>query len=941
MIKSCSPSLARKLLAALGLGILASLPASADTAYVTSFVGTGGGTGTENCPPAFIKNPLGNSGVAISGSCGSGGNGTTAISTAPGIPARLKATFGSSGAAGATACNWSIQPPPLANAGAVYRIDTAHSSASSASADVLVTAFSADGTVSASCTNSPVFQRTATSTNDGTIWLFVGFITNNPGVTQPTITFVMTGGTTLDATTHRLYIDAFRFTAADPCLGVAGDVAVVGPLAAGQTAVSVSGVVAGATNVTAYANGNFIGQAVNLAGFPAGTVAVTTSALNDHDQVTAQQYKGGCIGNLSSPAAAGGGANPTLQVALEVGRNSALAGPIGADSGSSGAPAYWIHANTRAGGNATAPVGGYVITPSTNWVTLTFNSDSDEVYNWTGNVFPYDNPDNYAVLEGLALAIDSSVPDIGPYKIYIDSIYNGTNLIQGFENNGAASYANGTYGVMFLRPSASSTTSGMIYSSPDTNFVNNAGGVNSDTGTNSLEVQWEFNSEAINNWVRLYTGGSGTPNPEIDLHQPVTVRMLVLPVGQTIGRRFDGNVSFLTNSSPNFYTSGSNTLGAIITGTGNYTYQWSLNGNDIGGATDASYQMEPFSGITAADKGLYSLTVTDEGDGKIVRSINVFVITDPVPAITNQPAAITIAHVGDNATWTVGGDGHVAGGYPLSYQWRFNGANIADATEASFTTNNIQVANAGTYSVAVGNSFGSVTSSPAILDVVQPAVVVGTGTGLRGDYYTSHTSSNPFFGSPTLTRTDPTVNFDWGSGSPAPSISVDDFTVRWSGQVQALDTDTYTFYTRSDDGQRLWVNGQRLVNDWVLHAPTEVSGTLALTANVKYDLIMEFFEHTGGALSQLSWSGASGGVVKEIIPASQLYPASAVTKPSLATTMNNGTNLVFSWGAGTYTLQSATAVTGPYTAITNGVISPYTIVIDPLTPQKFFRLQVQ
>jgi len=243
-------------------------------------------------------------------------------------------------------------------------------------------------------------------TNDGTIWLFVGFITNNPGVTQPTITFVMTGGTTLDANPHRLYIDAFRFTAADPCLGVAGDVTVVGPLSAGQTSVSVSGVVAGATNVTVYANAVEIGR--RDTGITAGTVVVTTSALNDHDQVTAQQYKGGCIGNLSTPAATGGGANPTLQVALEMGRNSGLTGPIGADAGGSGAPIYFIHATTRAGGNATAPVGGYVITPSTNWVTLTFNSDTDNVYDWTDNVFPYHNTDSYAVMEGLALAIDST-----------------------------------------------------------------------------------------------------------------------------------------------------------------------------------------------------------------------------------------------------------------------------------------------------------------------------------------------------------------------------------------------------------------------------------------------------------------------------------------------------------------------------------------------------
>ncbi|MEY2428158.1 MAG: hypothetical protein QOJ40_1043 [Verrucomicrobiota bacterium] len=918
MIKSSSPALARKLLAALGLSLLFSLSVLADTAYVTTF--TGGSLTL--CTP-YCVNPLGLTGVSISSA------GSTAIANPPGVPSRTKAAYGFAGAV-----NWSLTPT-LGQAGGVYTIEEAHqANISSDSADIVMNAFSSDGKVSSGCTNTTVFQKA----NGGDVWKLIGYITNNPGVTQPTIIFHYVSGTVNNTGTGRVYIDAFRFVLADPCYGVAGDVAVVGPLAAGQTTVNVSGVVAGATNVTVYANGNPVGMNVNLGGFAAGTVAVTTSALAAHDQITARQYKNGCVGNLSSAAATGGGANPTLQVTLEVGKLAGLTGPIGAGAGGSGAPVYWVHANGRRSFSfGVAPTGGYTITPSTNWVTLTFNSDTDDVYNWSGNVFPYVNTDPYAVLEGLGLAIDDNVPDIGPFNIYIDSIYNGSTLIQGFEG-----HPNGTYGVMFLRPGASTTPSGMIYSSPDTNFVNNAGGVNSDTGTNSLNVQWEFKSESADNWVRLYSGGTGTPYPQIDLHQPVTVRMLVLPVGQTIGRRFDGNVSFLTNSSPTFYTSGSNTLGASITGSGTYTYQWSHNGTDIGGATDASYQIEPFSGISSpADKGLYSLTVTDEGNGSIVRSINVFIITDPVPAITNQPAALTTAHVGDNVTWTVGGDGHVEGGYPLSYQWRFNGANITDATDASFTTNNVQVANAGTYSVAVNNSFGSVTSSPAILNVVQPAVVVGTGTGLRGDYFTLHTSANPFSGAPTLTRTDPTVNYNWGTGSPDPSISADTFTVRWSGQVQALDTDTYTFYVKCDDGQRLWVNGQQLVNDWVLHGPTEKSGTIALTANVKYDIVMEYFENLVGAAAQLSWSGASGGVVKEIIPASQLYPASAVAKPSLGTAFNNGTNLVFSWGAGTYTLQSATVLTGPFTTVTNGVVSPYTNVIDPLAPQKFFRLQVQ
>ena len=62
---------------------------------------------------------------------------------------------------------------------------------------------------------------------------------------------------------------------------------------------------------------------------------------------------------------------------------------------------------------------------------------------------------------------------------------------------------------------------------------------------------------------------------------------------------------------------------------------------------------------------------------------------------------------------------------------------------------------------------------------------------MTGAYYSNHTAADPFSGTPALTRVDPTVNFDWGFGSPDPAISVTNFTIRWTGDVQALFTETY------------------------------------------------------------------------------------------------------------------------------------------------------
>jgi endoglucanase Acf2 len=149
----------------------------------------------------------------------------------------------------------------------------------------------------------------------------------------------------------------------------------------------------------------------------------------------------------------------------------------------------------------------------------------------------------------------------------------------------------------------------------------------------------------------------------------------------------------------------------------------------------------------------------------------------------------------------------------------------------------------------------------------------GTGTGLKGEYY-----DNIDFTSPKLTRTDATVGFDWGGGSPDPSIGVDTFSVRWTGQVQPRFSETYTFFTTSDDGVRLRVNGQLLIDKWIDQGPTEHSGTIALTAGQKYDITIEYYERGGGAVAKLAWSSARQA--KEMIAQTQLYPAASATPKS-------------------------------------------------------------
>lgn len=141
----------------------------------------------------------------------------------------------------------------------------------------------------------------------------------------------------------------------------------------------------------------------------------------------------------------------------------------------------------------------------------------------------------------------------------------------------------------------------------------------------------------------------------------------------------------------------------------------------------------------------------------------------------------------------------------------------------------------------------------------------GTGTGLRGEYFATRTLATS-----VLTRTDAKVDFQWG-GSPGTGVPSNDFSVRWTGQVSPRFTGPTTFYTVSDDGIRLWVNGQLLIDNWTAHGATENSGTITLTAGQRYDLRIEHYDASGGATARLSWS--SSCETKAIVPTAQLYPA--------------------------------------------------------------------
>ncbi len=185
-----------------------------------------------------------------------------------------------------------------------------------------------------------------------------------------------------------------------------------------------------------------------------------------------------------------------------------------------------------------------------------------------------------------------------------------------------------------------------------------------------------------------------------------------------------------------------------------------------------------------------------------------------------------------------------------------------------FTLTNSAAVNALAVSAV---AYNSPVASASFID----SSATGSGTGLLGQYWTNTSSvafTNVTFANlPTLVRTDATVNFNWGGSGPAPSIGKSNYVVRWTGSVQPQFSQPYTFYTTADDGVRLFVNGQWLINDWSNQPATVESNTITLAAQQLYNIELDYYyQNDNGAQAALSWSSPS--TPQAVIPQTQLYP---------------------------------------------------------------------
>jgi beta-glucosidase len=154
-----------------------------------------------------------------------------------------------------------------------------------------------------------------------------------------------------------------------------------------------------------------------------------------------------------------------------------------------------------------------------------------------------------------------------------------------------------------------------------------------------------------------------------------------------------------------------------------------------------------------------------------------------------------------------------------------------------------------------GSALTSVDALPIPSSSLAPAGGAASEHGLRAEYFANRDLS----GTPALTRVDPEVSFDWGVGSPAAEIPVDNFSARWTGKLVAPVSGTYALGATADDGVRVYLDGKLIAEDWTQHPPRTVTGQVTLEAGRAYDVKIEYFEGAVGAVAKFVWMPPSSG----------------------------------------------------------------------------------
>ena len=133
--------------------------------------------------------------------------------------------------------------------------------------------------------------------------------------------------------------------------------------------------------------------------------------------------------------------------------------------------------------------------------------------------------------------------------------------------------------------------------------------------------------------------------------------------------------------------------------------------------------------------------------------------------------------------------------------------------------------------------------------------------GLKAEYF----NNMDLNGKPMLTRVEANINYDWGNGAPEGGVPNDNFSVRWTGKFIPPESGSYRLNILSDDGSRLFIDGNLVVNNWSDHGPDSKFVAMNFEKGKKVDIKVEYYEKGGGAVMKLGWSTPDNKLLSEAV----------------------------------------------------------------------------
>jgi hypothetical protein len=148
----------------------------------------------------------------------------------------------------------------------------------------------------------------------------------------------------------------------------------------------------------------------------------------------------------------------------------------------------------------------------------------------------------------------------------------------------------------------------------------------------------------------------------------------------------------------------------------------------------------------------------------------------------------------------------------------------------------------------------------------------------KGEYW----SNRQLKGTPARLRNDKTIDFDWGKGAPAVGLPSDDFSVRWSRQVN-FERGRYLFSAVADDGFRFYLDGKLLSDEW---HESDASEVYAIEANLDgtHRLVVECYEKRVNATVKFWWTKIADWPTPTPTPTATSIPPTLTPTPTLTLT---------------------------------------------------------